>query len=83
MGKGSDSKGDLIGYRVITQSLIVGSKVFGQGEIVTLADAGQELDLVYDLKLVEPVYGESSRASMSKRPKPRTFRSLIAFKKVL
>jgi hypothetical protein len=82
MSKGKSSKGELIGYRVVTQSLIVGSKVFDRGDIITLADAGKELDLVYDLKLVEPVYNEASSAVPPNKEGHRVMRSVIAFKKI-
>jgi hypothetical protein len=73
--KSQEQERRLIGYRVITQSLLVGSKVFKKGEFITLEDAKKELDYVEGFNLVEAVYdddedepeslGETVRKSIS------------------
>ncbi|CAN5411938.1 hypothetical protein BH11ARM1_BH11ARM1_10010 [soil metagenome] len=50
-----DESQDVIGYRVVTESIIVGPRVYTRGQFIPVSEAGKELDYVYGMKLVEPV----------------------------
>jgi hypothetical protein len=42
-------------YRVVTQSLIVGTRVYSRGDIISSGDADMELQLFTGLRLIEPI----------------------------
>jgi hypothetical protein len=81
MSKGGNKR-SLVGYRVVTEQLLVGAKVYRRGDFIPAEEAGHELDYVYGMKLVEPVFegdegankngtgnrGKSSSAFAFKRP---------------
>ncbi len=80
---GGDKKGEkLIGYRVVTQSLLVGTKVYQRGEFINLETAGSELDYSLGLKLVSPVYEAQEPAKETDKQKAPLLKSVPVFWKL-
>lgn len=61
-----DSTGPrLVGYKVVTQSLLVGTRVYRKGDVIGLEEAGSDLDYCRGLKLIEPIYETAPVADSS------------------
>jgi len=54
--KGEQPEAKVVGYRVVTASLLLGNKVFRKGDFISLEEAKRELDYVEGFRLVEAIY---------------------------
>jgi hypothetical protein len=83
MGKQGKKKEKLVGYLVVTTSLLVGTKVYRRGDFIDLEEAGDQLNYAYGVHLIEPVYAPDEQPGQeSTEPKLRMLKSLPVFWKM-